>query len=78
MSASTVWRRARAYGKLLEGFQRTRMAAGYTWHAGEIHFKVRGKSVWMFGVMDAGTKLIMAHGTHGTRSGTMLPDCSRP
>ena len=61
VSASTVWRWARDYGKLLERFQKTCMAAGYTWHADEIYFKVRERPMWMFGVMDAETKLIMAH-----------------
>ena len=61
VSASTVWRWARDYGKLLERFQKTCMVAGYTWHADEIYFKVRERPMWMFGVMDAETKLIMAH-----------------
>ena len=43
VSASTVWRWASAYGKLLENFQKTCMVTGYTWHADEIYFKVRGR-----------------------------------
>ena len=39
------------------------MAVGYTWHADEIYFKVREQPRWMFGVMDAETKLIIAHDT---------------
>ena len=37
------------------------MVVGYTWHADEIYFKVRGRPMWIFGVMDAETKLIIAH-----------------
>ena len=61
VSASTVWRWASAYGKLLENFQMTCMVTGYTWHADEIYSKVRGRPMWMFGVMDAETRLIIAH-----------------
>ena len=63
VSAATVLRWARDYGRLLERFQRTCMRTGYVWHADEIHFKVRGQSRWMFGVMDSETKLIIAHDT---------------
>ena len=31
------------------------------WHADEIHFKVCGKSMWMFAVMDAETRLIITY-----------------
>ena len=62
-SASTVLRWARDYGNLLERFQKTCMAAGYVWHADEIYFKVQGQPRWMFGVMDAETKLIIVHDT---------------
>ena len=61
VSTSTVWRWASTYGKLLENFQKTCMVIRYTWHADEIYFKVRGRPMWMFGVMDAETKLIIAH-----------------
>ncbi len=63
VSAATVLRWARDYGNLLKRFQRTCMRTGYVWHADEIHFKVRGQSRWMFGVMDSETKLIIAHDT---------------
>ena len=39
------------------------MRTGYVWHADYIHFKVRGIPRWMFGVMDAVIKLIIAHDT---------------
>ena len=39
------------------------MRTGYVWHADEIYFKVQGRPRWMFGVMDAETKLIIAHDT---------------
>ena len=62
--SAAIWLRwARDYGRLLERFQKTCMATWYVWHADEIHFRVRGQSRWMFGVMDAETRLIIAHDT---------------
>ena len=63
VSASTVLRWASDYGNLLERYQKTCMRTGYVWHADEIYFKVQGRPRWMFGVMDAETKLIIAHDT---------------
>ena len=33
----------------------------HTWHVDEIHFKSQGESMWMFGVMDAETRQIVAY-----------------
>ena len=64
VNESTVYRWARDYGGLIDGFYRgLHVPVGYAWHVDEIHFKSRGISVWLFGVMDAETRQIIAYDT---------------
>ena len=64
VNESTVYRWARDYGGLIDGFYRgLHVPVGYTWHVDEIHFKSQGTSMWLFGVMDAETRQIIAYDT---------------
>ena len=59
---STIRRWIRDYGGLIERFRRkTKIPVGYTWHVDEIYFKSGGKPMWLFGVMDAKTRQIIAY-----------------
>ena len=59
---STICRWISDYGWLIERFHRkARIPVGYTWHVDEIHFKSGGESMWLFEVMDAETRQIIAH-----------------
>ena len=64
VNESTVYRWARDYGGLIDGFYKgLHVPVGYTWHVDEIHFKSQGTSMWLFGVMDAETRQIIAYDT---------------
>ncbi len=63
MSGSTVHRRVCDYGGIIEKFQRPSMVVGHTWHVDEIYFRVRGEPMWLFRVMDAETRIIIAYDT---------------
>ena len=63
VSGSTVHRWVCDYGRIIETFQKSGMVVGYTWHVDEIYFRVRGKPMWLFGVMDAETRIIIAYDT---------------
>ena len=59
-----MYRWARDYGGLIDGFYKgPHVPVGYTWHVDEIHFKSQGTSMWLFGVMDAETRQIIAYDT---------------
>ena len=62
VSESTICQWISDYDGIIERFHREAgMPVGYMWHVDEIHFKSRGGSMWMFGVMDAETRQVIAH-----------------
>ena len=78
VSESTICRWISDYGEIIERFhKKARMPVGYTWHVDEIHFKSRGESMWLFGVMDAETGQIIAYGFSGTKFGYDATDLFR-
>ena len=70
VSESTICQWISDYGGIIERFRKKAgMPVGYTWHVDEIHFKSRGESMWMFGVMDAETRQIIAYDFSETKLG---------
>ena len=62
ISKSTVHQWISDYGRIIERFhKKAGIPVWHTWHVDEIHFKSQGESMWMFGVMDAETRQIVAY-----------------
>ena len=59
---ATIRRRARSFGSLLKKMTDSiAHRAGCQWSADEPYFKSTGRRMWLFGVMDAETRFVMAH-----------------
>ncbi len=62
VSRSTVGRWVDEYGRIIEDLWRgMTLPVGYTWHVDEVRFRCMGQSMWLFGVMDAQTRIIISY-----------------
>ena len=67
---STIYRWAAHYSVMMEGYaRRIGPRTGHKWHCDEIYFRVRGRTGYLFTVMDGRSRFILSHGISDTKFG---------